>query len=100
MTNPLNCLHTRSQLESSKDLVAKYRIGAEPPGTTGEQVGWGWGGVKTSLKIDCALIASQVRYAMKLYASSFHPDTGELQNVFGRMSFQVAVFFFVFLEPF
>ena len=26
---------------------------------------------------------------MKLYASSFHPDSGELQNVFGRMSFQV-----------
>ena len=27
--------------------------------------------------------------AMKLYKSSFHPDTGDLQNVFGRMSFQV-----------
>ena len=26
---------------------------------------------------------------MKLYKSSFHPDTGDLQNVFGRMSFQV-----------
>ncbi len=26
---------------------------------------------------------------MKLYASSFHPDTGELQNVGGRMAFQV-----------
>ncbi len=26
---------------------------------------------------------------MKLYASSFHPDSGDLQNVFGRMSFQV-----------
>ena len=26
---------------------------------------------------------------MKLYKSSFHPDTGDLQNVFGRMTFQV-----------
>ena len=31
----------------------------------------------------------QVLYAKKLYESSYHPDTGELQNVFGRMSFQV-----------
>ena len=27
--------------------------------------------------------------AMQLYKSAFHPDSGELQNVFGRMSFQV-----------
>ena len=33
-------------------------------------------------------LSPQVKFAMKLYASSFHPDTGELQNVFGRMSFQ------------
>ena len=30
----------------------------------------------------------QVKFAMKLYASAFHPDSGDLQNVFGRMSFQ------------
>jgi sideroflexin-2 len=31
----------------------------------------------------------QLIYAKKLYESAFHPDSGDLQNVFGRMSFQV-----------
>ena len=31
----------------------------------------------------------ELRYAKKLYESAYHPDSGELQNVFGRMSFQV-----------
>lgn len=31
----------------------------------------------------------QLVYAKKLYESAFHPDSGDLQNVFGRMSFQV-----------
>ena len=43
------------------------RLGQEPPGTTEEQV----------------------YYAQKLYRSAIHPDTGDLQNVIGRMSFQV-----------
>ncbi|XP_049872778.1 sideroflexin-2 isoform X2 [Pectinophora gossypiella] len=43
------------------------RAGQEPPGTKFEQV---------------------VR-AKQLYESAFHPDSGELQNVFGRMSFQM-----------
>lgn len=44
-----------------------FRQGKEPAGTTKEEI----------------------IYAKKLYESAFHPDTGELQNVFGRMSFQV-----------
>lgn len=31
----------------------------------------------------------QILHAKKLYESAFHPDSGELQNIFGRMSFQV-----------
>ena len=43
------------------------RLGKEAPGTSLEKV----------------------KYAKKLYESAFHPDSGDLQNVFGRMSFQV-----------
>ena len=35
------------------------------------------------------MVPSQVIRATQLYKSAFHPDSGELQNVFGRMSFQV-----------
>lgn len=42
-------------------------LGKEPAGTTREQI----------------------IFAKKLYESAFHPDSGELQNLFGRMSFQV-----------
>lgn len=48
-------------------LLSCYRDGKEPKGITRDEV----------------------IYARKLYESAFHPDSGELQNVFGRMSFQV-----------
>merc|ERR1719430_2927693 len=67
MTKPLNTMVTTSQLQEAKVLVQEYRVGTEPPGTTQEQV----------------------KRAMQLYKSAYHPDSGELQNVFGRMSFQV-----------
>ena len=67
MTNPVNAFHSETELNRAKELVSLYKLGKEPPGTTEEQV----------------------KHAMKLYSSSFHPDTGELQSVFGRMSFQV-----------
>lgn len=47
--------------------MQKYRLKQEPLGTTEEQI----------------------IYSKKLYESAFHPDSGDLQNVFGRMSFQV-----------
>ena len=68
MTNPLNTMYSTKDLEAAKTLVQQYRVKQEPPGTTDQQI----------------------KHAMKLYSSSFHPDTAELQNVFGRMSFQVA----------
>lgn len=33
--------------------------------------------------------AEQLLAAKQIYESSFHPDTGQKQNVFGRMCFQV-----------
>ncbi|XP_072042589.1 sideroflexin-2-like [Amphiura filiformis] len=55
------------QLEDAKGLVTNYKLGLEPPGTTEQQL---W-------------------HAQKVYMSAFHPDSGEKQNVIGRMSFQV-----------
>jgi sideroflexin-2 len=55
------------ELYAAKDLIEKYKKNQEPKDVTKEQI----------------------IYAKKLFESAFHPDTGELQNVFGRMSFQV-----------
>ncbi|CAL4076844.1 unnamed protein product, partial [Meganyctiphanes norvegica] len=55
------------ELDDAKDLLQKYRLGKEPPGTPEEKI---W-------------------QAKNIYESAFHPDTGEKQNVIGRMSFQV-----------
>lgn len=67
MTDPRSGLVSEDTLDNAKKLVLAYRKGQEPPGTTREEV----------------------IYAKKLYESAFHPDSGEKQNVFGRMSFQV-----------
>lgn len=53
---------------NSSFIINKYfRAGSEPAGTT----------------------KSQILRAKQLYESAFHPDSGDLQNVFGRMSFQL-----------
>ncbi|XP_037815751.1 sideroflexin-2 [Lucilia sericata] len=67
MTDPRTVIVSSDKLMQAKQFVENYRQGQEPAGTTSEKV----------------------KYAMKLYNSAFHPDTGELQNFCGRMSFQV-----------
>ncbi|XP_041980195.1 sideroflexin-2 [Aricia agestis] len=67
ISNPLLSLVPEKELYEAKELYFKYKNGQEPAGTTYDQI---------------------VR-AKQLYESAFHPDSGELQNVFGRMSFQV-----------
>lgn len=67
VTDPRTCFVSDEKLEEAKVLVNQYREGKEPEGTQLEDV----------------------LYARKLHLSAFHPDSGELQNVIGRMSFQV-----------
>lgn len=67
ITDPRTALVSDATLDNAKFLLEKYRLGHEPAGTTKEQV----------------------LYAKQLYASAFHPDTGDKQNFIGRMSFQV-----------
>lgn len=38
MTNPLNCMHSASELRDAKILLEKYRAFNEPHGTSREQV--------------------------------------------------------------
>lgn len=66
MTDYRTCLLSTEKLMQAKLLVEKYKSGE----TTG-------------------ISNDEIKYAMKLYSSAFHPDSGELQNFAGRMSFQV-----------
>ncbi|KAB0802686.1 hypothetical protein PPYR_04872 [Photinus pyralis] len=65
VTDPRTCIEKETSLFEAKTLIENYRTGAE-----GDSI-------------------EKVIYAKKLYESAFHPDSGELQNVFGRMSFQL-----------
>ncbi|XP_070540955.1 sideroflexin-2-like [Ptychodera flava] len=67
ITDPRTLLCSEKELDNAKELVSQYRLGTEPTGTTEEQL----------------------YYAQKLYMSAFHPDSGEKQNLIGRMSCQV-----------
>lgn len=67
ISNPLLSFVPEKELLQAKELYNKYKQGQEPPGTS----------------------LTQVIRAKQLYESAFHPDSGELQNVFGRMSFQM-----------
>ncbi|KAB7498893.1 Sideroflexin-2 [Armadillidium nasatum] len=67
ITDPRLVVKTEKELMNAKELLDKYRDGREPIGTTKEEL----------------------LSAKYIYESAFHPDTGEKQNIFGRMSFQV-----------
>ncbi|XP_058836566.1 sideroflexin-2 isoform X2 [Topomyia yanbarensis] len=67
VTDPRTCFTSEKELLDAKDLVLKVRQGQRP----------------NNVSID------EIYRAKKLYESAFHPDSGELQNIFGRMSFQM-----------
>ncbi|XP_076436836.1 sideroflexin-2-like [Babylonia areolata] len=67
ITDPRLSFVSQKKLLESKQLLQSYREKSEPAGTREQDV----------------------RRAQQLYLSAFHPDTGQMQNVFGRMSFYV-----------
>lgn len=67
VTDPRNIFATASQLDAARKLIQDYKLGQEPPG----------------------LSDTDVWHAKRVYDSAFHPETGEKQLIFGRMSAQV-----------
>ncbi|XP_065882953.1 sideroflexin-1-like [Dysidea avara] len=67
VTDPRNVLLSAKQLHKAKELLALYKEGRAPANTTVDDI---W-------------------KAKRQYSSAFHPDTGELMFLPGRMSFQV-----------
>jgi len=65
-TNPLNLLTTDASLDAAKETVEKYKAGKLP-----------------------SLTEEEVWAAKNLVDSAFHPDTGEMMFLPGRMSAQV-----------
>lgn len=66
ITDPRTCLTSEEELLQAKKVILDIRNGQK-----------------------LSLSENEINRARKLYASAFHPDTGELQNIFGRMSFQM-----------
>lgn len=67
VTDPRNVLLSNKQLYKAKELLQLYKEGRAPHNTTVDDI---W-------------------TAKRHYSSAFHPDTGELMFLPGRMSFQV-----------
>nr|CRZ25773.1 BMA-SFXN-2 [Brugia malayi] len=63
ITDPLKAFASQDTLQYSKRLLELYRVGKEPCGTTMEDL----------------------QRAQAFYGSAFHPDTGQLQTLPGRM---------------
>lgn len=68
MTDPRTCFTPEEELLKAKELVLKVREDRLPPPNVSME---------------------EIYRAKKLYESAFHPDSGDLQNIFGRMSFQM-----------
>lgn len=66
VTDPRTCLTPEDELLQAKQMILNIRNGQAS-----------------------SLTENEINHARKLYASAFHPDTGDLQNIFGRMSFQM-----------
>ncbi|CAJ0584006.1 unnamed protein product, partial [Mesorhabditis spiculigera] len=67
ITDPLAVFYPKKELLAARKLVFDYKAGSEPVGTKLEDV----------------------YRAQKVFGTAFHPDTGELQNLPGRMCFNV-----------
>lgn len=66
VTDPRTCLTSEEELMEAKKVILELRRGQT-----------------------VSLSEDEINHARKIYASAFHPDTGDLQNIFGRMSFQM-----------
>jgi sideroflexin-1/3 len=73
-TNPLNCLATEQQLLEAKRIVDEYRSGKNLS--------------------DLGITEDKLWEMKQLYDSAFHPQTGEMLILPGRMSFQVVLLIF------
>uniref|UniRef100_A0A0B6YIX4 Sidoreflexin n=1 Tax=Arion vulgaris TaxID=1028688 RepID=A0A0B6YIX4_9EUPU len=67
ITDPRLSMVTKTELLEARDLLEKYK--------------------QAHALQDIS--EKKLRKAQQIYLSAFHPDSGDLQNVFGRMSFQV-----------
>lgn len=67
LTDPSNCLKSNHELDVAKAVVSKYKEDGVLP-SSGEEGLW------------------KAKY---VHDSAFHPETGDKQNILGRMSFQV-----------
>ncbi|KAI1285939.1 Sideroflexin-3 [Halotydeus destructor] len=67
VTNPLTIFTSSAELDKSRDIVTRYRNGEDIPGLSEDEL---W-------------------HHKNLYDSAHHPETGERQIIFGRMSAQV-----------
>uniref|UniRef100_A0A1Q3G4N5 Sidoreflexin n=1 Tax=Culex tarsalis TaxID=7177 RepID=A0A1Q3G4N5_CULTA len=66
VTDPRTCLTPEDKLLEAKQIIIGIRNG------------------QTS-----SIPENEINQAKQLFASAFHPDSGDLQNLFGRMSFQM-----------